>query len=187
MWQARITLLEWSPASSASIKERKQWLKAAVFSASKKSLGITQGMSRRFPQVLHTEKERGRERKRTIAAVKEMEKPQHCIGKRPKLTNDVSLETKAYPEFMFRHKFSLLVISPTQCGRTFFVEKILTTYRILYESKKQSAYGGTKVSGKIPTKWCSHLSERKFSFFVALRSLKKIFGKLTQSLKMCWC
>ena len=109
-------------------------------------------MSRRFPQVLHTEKERGRERKRTIAAVKEMEKPQHCIGKRPKLTNDVSLETKAYPEFMFRHKFSLLVISPTQCGRTFFVEKILTTYRILYESKKQSAYGGTKVSGKIPTK-----------------------------------
>ena len=65
--------------------ERKQWLKAAVLSASKKSLGITQGMSRRFPQVLHTEKERGRERKRTIVAVKEMEKPHHCIVKRPKL------------------------------------------------------------------------------------------------------
>ena len=64
---------------------RKQWLKAAVFSGSKKSLGITQGMSRRFPQVLHTEKERGRERKRTIVAVKEMEKPHHCIVKRPKL------------------------------------------------------------------------------------------------------
>ena len=82
--------------------ERKQWLKAAVFSGSKKSLGITQGVSRRFTQLLHTENERSRERKRTIAAVKETEKPQHCIVKRPKLTNDVSLETKAYPEFMFR-------------------------------------------------------------------------------------
>ena len=37
---------------------------------------------------------------------------------------------------MFRHKFSLLVVGPTQCGKTFFVEKILTTDRILYESKK---------------------------------------------------
>ena len=116
--------------------ERKQWLKAAVFSGSKKSLGITQGVSRRFTQLLHTEKERSRERKRTIAAVKETEKPQHCIVKRPKFTDDVSLETKAYPEFMFRHKFSLLVVGPTQCGKTFFVEKILTTDRILYESKK---------------------------------------------------
>ena len=82
--------------------ERKQWLKAAVFSGSKKSLGITQGVSRRFPQVLHTGKERSRERKRTIAAVKETEKPQHCIVKRPKLSNDVSLEIKGYLEFMFR-------------------------------------------------------------------------------------
>ena len=89
-----------------------------------------------FPQVLHTQKERSRERERTVAAVKETEKPLHCIAKRPKLTNDVSVETKAYPEFMFRHKFSLLVVGPTQCGKTFFVEKILTTDRILYESKK---------------------------------------------------
>ena len=32
--------------------ERKQWLKAAVLSASKKSLGITQAMSRRFPSSI---------------------------------------------------------------------------------------------------------------------------------------
>ena len=37
---------------------------------------------------------------------------------------------------MFGHKFSLLVVGLTQCGKTFFVEKILTTDRILYESKK---------------------------------------------------
>ena len=119
--------------------ERKQWLKAAVFSGSKKSLGITQGVSWRFPQVLHTEKERSRERKRTIAAVKETEKPQHCIVKRPKFTDDVSLETKAYPEFMFRHKFSLLVVGPTQCGKTFFVEKILTTDRIFLREQETEA------------------------------------------------
>ena len=93
-------------------------------------------MSRIFPQVLHTQKERSRERGRTVAAVKETEKPLHCIAKRPKLTNDVSVETKAYPEFMFRHKFSLLVVGPTECGKAFFVEKILTMGRIIYESKK---------------------------------------------------
>ena len=79
-------------------QERKQWLKAAVFSESKRNLGITQGES--------------------IAAVKETKKPQHCIVKRPKLSNNVFLETKAYPEFMRRHKSSLLVVSPTQCGKT---------------------------------------------------------------------
>ena len=44
MWQARVTLFERSPASSASIKEPRKKamakLKAAVFSGSKKSLGI---------------------------------------------------------------------------------------------------------------------------------------------------
>ena len=89
-----------------------------------------------FPQVLHTQKERSRERKRTVAAVKDTEKHPHCIAKKPKLTNDVSVETKAYPEFTFRQKFSHLVVGPTESGKTFFVEKILTTDRIIYESKK---------------------------------------------------
>ena len=39
--------------------------------------------------------------------------------KRPKLTHGVTLTTEAYPEFMFRHKFSLLVVGPTQCGKMF--------------------------------------------------------------------
>ena len=62
--------------------ERKRWLKQQYFGRSKKSLGITQDVSWLFPKILHTEKERSRERKRTIAAVKETEKPQHCIVKR---------------------------------------------------------------------------------------------------------
>ena len=116
--------------------ERKQWLKAAVFSRSTRSQGIRQGVSSLFSHVLHTKKETSRERKRTIAAVKETETLRHCVVKRPKLSNDVSLETKAYPEFMFRHKFALLVVGTTHCGKTFFVEKILTTDRILHESKR---------------------------------------------------
>ena len=84
--------------------ERKQWLKAAVFSESKGNLGITQGVS--------------------IAAVKETKKPQHCKVKRPKLSNNVFLESKPYPEFMCRHKSSLLVVGPSQCGKTWGLKKI---------------------------------------------------------------
>ena len=89
-----------------------------------------------FPQVLHTQKEWSRERKRTVALVKDTEKHPHCVAKRPELINDVSVETKAYPEFTSRHKFSLLVVGPTESGKTFFVENILTTDLIIYESKK---------------------------------------------------
>ena len=37
---------------------------------------------------------------------------------------------------MFRHQFSLLVVGPTQSGKTHFVKQILTSDRILYEAKK---------------------------------------------------
>ena len=114
----------------------KAMTKSSRFTGSKRRLGITQWVSRMFLQVLHTQRERSREEKLTVAAVKETENPPHCITKRPKLTNDVSVETKAYPEFMFRNKFLLLVVCPTECGKTFFVEKFLTTDRIIYESKK---------------------------------------------------
>ena len=115
------------------------WVSIAYSNLGNSSISVLaweETLHRLFPQVLHTEKKTSRERKTTIAAVKETEKPQHCIVKRPKLSNGVSKETKAYPEFMFRHKFSLLVVGPTQCGKTFFFEKILSTDCILYESKK---------------------------------------------------
>ena len=91
------------------------------------------------PSITHAKGKKQRTKTNCVAAVKETEKPPHCITKRPKLTNGVSVETKAYPEFInvvSRHKFSLLVLGPTECGKTFFVEKILTTVRIIYESKK---------------------------------------------------
>jgi hypothetical protein len=47
-----------------------------------------------------------------------------------------SLVTKAYPEFNFRHQFSLLVVGPSQCGKTYFVQQILEGNRITYEERK---------------------------------------------------
>ena len=46
------------------------------------------------------------------------------------------LETKAYSEFQFNHMFSMLVVGPTQCGKTYFVEQLWTTPCIRYPSKK---------------------------------------------------
>ena len=68
-------------------------------------------------------------RKRPIS----MKETPKTAAKRPKLTHEA---TEPYPEFMFRHKFSLLVVGPSQSGKTVFVEQILTTDRILYETNK---------------------------------------------------
>ena len=47
-----------------------------------------------------------------------------------------SLATKSCPEFNFRHKFSLLVVGPTQSGKMYFVQRILENNRIVYEEQK---------------------------------------------------
>ena len=39
-------------------------------------------------------------------------------------------------EFNFRHKFSLLVVGPTQSGKAYFVQQILENKRIVYEEQK---------------------------------------------------
>ena len=46
-----------------------------------------------------------------------------------------SIATKPYSEFDFRHKFSLLVVGPTQCGKTYFVQQILKHNRIVYKEQ----------------------------------------------------
>ena len=45
-----------------------------------------------------------------------------------------SMVTKPYSKFNFRHKFSLLVVGPTQSGKTYFVQQILEHNRIVYVS-----------------------------------------------------
>ena len=56
--------------------------------------------------------------------------------KKPKTAQE-SLTTKPYPEFHFRHKFSLLVVGPSQSGKTYFVQQILENNRIVYDEQKR--------------------------------------------------
>ena len=60
-------------------------------------------------------------------------------AKRPRTaTRTTSLAAKSCPEFNFRHKFSLLVVGPTQSGKTYFVQQILENNRIMYEEQKST-------------------------------------------------
>ena len=47
-----------------------------------------------------------------------------------------SMVTKPCPEFNFRHKFSLLVVGPTQSEKTYFVQQILENNCMVYEGQK---------------------------------------------------
>ena len=79
-------------------------------------------------------------------------------AKKPRVVGSTaSLATKPCPEFNFRHKFSLLVVGPTQSGKTYFVQQILKHNRIVYEEQKsirifwyynqwQECYGELKTS-----------------------------------------
>ena len=57
--------------------------------------------------------------------------------KRPTLElREPALET-TYPEFSFKHPFSMLVVGPTQSGKTHFVEQMLTTPLIEFPTDKE--------------------------------------------------
>ena len=62
-----------------------------------------------------------------------------CTSKKVKLSHDVSLATKACPDFMFRHKFSILVDETSQSGNTFFLGQILTTGCIVYKTSNTTS------------------------------------------------
>ena len=66
-------------------------------------------------------------RKKTSSALK----PTKTL---PKVTT--SLTTKPYPEFNFRHKFSLIVVGPSQSEKTYFVQQMLENNRIVYEEQR---------------------------------------------------
>ena len=102
--------------------ERKKWLGRARFSIlNKHCAGVLPGRS------MHSLKEMRYVRKKTSSVIK----PTKTV---PKVT--APLTTTPYPEFYFRHKFSLLVVGPTQSGKTYFVQQILEHNRISYEEQK---------------------------------------------------
>jgi hypothetical protein len=85
-----------------------------------------------------------------------------CIPRQTKTVSkaSASLTTKPYPEFNFRHKFSLLVVVPTQSGETYFVQQILENNRIVYEEQRS-----------IRIVWCYNQWQNCYD------NLRKSFGK----------
>ena len=47
------------------------------------------------------------------------------------------VEAVPYPDFTFNHMFSMLVVGPSQCGKTYFVQKMLTEHCIQFSNKKK--------------------------------------------------
>ena len=52
------------------------------------------------------------------------------------LNSSGCLETQPYPEFKFQHPASMMVVGPTQSGKSYFVEQLLKSKRIKYPSRK---------------------------------------------------
>ena len=116
-----------SQVHQLSSAERQPWLKSATYSLTP-SKGFRYmspypflGMSPQLHQQLP------------------METTQNRIPKQPKTTKVQSvncLETQAFPEFMFQHMFSMLVVGPSQSGKTYFVQHLLTKNCIQYPCQK---------------------------------------------------
>ena len=85
---------------------------------------------------------------------------------------------------MFRHKFALLVMGPNQCGKKFFVEKIVTKDHILYESKKPRRIWWYYSQRQDTYKVMQSSIGKEIQFF---RALPEFEEDLTQSLTMCSC
>ena len=104
--------------------ERKKWLARATFST----------------PYNHNPSVRPTRPARVMKEVKCARKKAHPYPvlkspKTPKVT--ASLNTYPYREFNFRHKFSLLVVGPSQSGKTYFVQQILENDRIVFEENKR--------------------------------------------------
>ena len=54
---------------------------------------------------------------------------------RPQLPVD-TLETLLHPDFAFQHPYSMIVVGPSQCGKTHFVHQLLTHKCTVYPNKK---------------------------------------------------
>ena len=68
-----------------------------------------------------------------------LEAPQNMKPKQSKTAKIQTvncLETQAYPEFMFQHMFSMLVVGPSQSGKTYFVQQLLTKKCIEYPEEQ---------------------------------------------------
>ena len=67
-----------------------------------------------------------------------MEQPESSprLPRYPVMPPLTSLDIQPYPEFQFQHPFSMMVVGPSQSGKTHFVHQLLTSHRIAYPDKK---------------------------------------------------
>ena len=110
-----------------SSEERQSWLKSAVFSPSRTN-GLPPYPFWGMPQYPSS-----------TGQQLPLDVPRSMKPKQPKTTRVQAvncLETQAYPEFMFQHMFSMLVVGPSQCGKTYFVQQLLTRHCIEYPYEK---------------------------------------------------
>ena len=98
----------------SSSAERTSWLKSALFTPSAPYMTS-------YPRTLPT-----RENKCPLETSQNK-----CL-----LKTVNCLETQAYPEFKFQHMFSMMVVGPSQSGKTYFVQQLLTKNCIDYPEKK---------------------------------------------------
>ena len=115
-----------------SSDERKPWLKAAMFSSTTSKGGpyfptypmwgmLQHSLGMNSLQQPQAQTQSGKQRK---------------VEDSPMRGPNRSLETRPYPDFKFNHMFSMLVVGPSQCGKTYFVEKVLTENYIQFPDNK---------------------------------------------------
>ena len=62
--------------------------------------------------------------------------PGPCLTDNRPLTPVHCLETQPHPDFAFQHPYSMIVVGPSQCGKTCFIHQLLTHKCIAYLDKK---------------------------------------------------
>ena len=93
-----------------STEERQPWLKRASLLPPLLDLPVEQYPMNRSPN--------------SCPVIPDNNSPVHC------------LETQPHPEFAFQHPYSMMVVGPSQCGKTHFIHQLLTHMCIAYPDKK---------------------------------------------------
>ena len=60
----------------------------------------------------------------------------NAVYSMPDMGRNLCMETKPYPSFRFQHPATIMVVGPTQSGKSNFVEKLLQSALIKYPSRK---------------------------------------------------
>lgn len=118
-----------SQVHGLSSDERKPWLKSALFSPTPSF-----PFQPSYPFLCIPQQYPG-----NMSKQQSNESSQSMSRKHPKTAKIHAadcLKTKAYPEFKFQHMFSMLVVGPSQCGKTYFVQQLLTKNCIEFPEKK---------------------------------------------------